>query len=248
VVEKPVAETAVALKTGPPAASCIMCEYAMDQLDKQILNNSTEEQLKRMIDFMCAQLPSTVADMCIDFIEEHGDQIFDMLVMKMDPKEVCTELGLCKPKVAAIPQLTAVEQKPIVQDKVEVAATWGTCETCQAVVEYLDKLLEDDTIEESLDKIIEKACVIVPSNSRDQCKTIVDTYGPYLMNEMAEVMDKKKVCQTIHLCKPPHGHVQLLGGEKCSWGPSYWCASQQHADACNAISHCQTKVWMNSSP
>jgi len=247
-LDKPAVETAVAKKVEKPSASCIMCEYAMDQLDKQILTNSTEEQLKRMIDFMCAQLPSTVADMCIDFIEEHGDQIFDMLVLKMDPKEVCTELGLCKAKATAVPQIAGAEEKLILETKTEVAATWGTCETCKAVVEYLDKLLEDDTIEESLDKIIDKACVIVPDNSREECKTIVDTYGPYLMNEMAELMDKTKVCQTVHLCKPQAGHVQLLGGERCTWGPSYWCASQQHADACNALSHCQTKVWMKSSP
>jgi len=247
-MEKPVVETAVAAKVEAPAASCIMCEYAMDQLDKQILTNKTEEQLKRMVDFLCAQLPSTVGDMCIDFIEEHGDQIFDMLVVKMNPKEICTELGLCKPKANAVPQLTAVEEKPIVQHEVQIGATWGPCETCKAVVEYLDKLLEDDTIEESLDQIIEKACVIVPTNSQEECRTIVDTYGPYLMNEMAEVMDKTKVCQTIHLCKATPGHVQLLGGERCLWGPSYWCASQQHADACNAVAHCQSKVWMKSSP
>ena len=41
-MEKPVLETAVAAKVEAPAASCIMCEYAMDQLDKQILTNKTE--------------------------------------------------------------------------------------------------------------------------------------------------------------------------------------------------------------
>lgn len=228
-----------------PAATCVMCEYAMAQLDKKILNNKTEEEMKRMIDFMCAHLPDTVADMCIDFIEEHGDQIFDMLVAQMDPKEICTQLGLCQTTSA---QLAIEDQKnPIFQENVEVDL-WGPCDTCKVVVEYLDKLLEDDTIEESIDKILEKACLIVPKKSRDQCKTIVDTYGPYLLSEMGEMMDKTKVCQTVHLCKPPPGHVQLLGGQKCTWGPTYWCASQQHADACNALSHCQTKVWMKSAP
>ncbi|XP_076272652.1 prosaposin-like [Rhynchophorus ferrugineus] len=38
---------------------------------------------------------------------------------------------------------------------------------------------------------------------------------------------------------------QLVGAEKCTWGPSYWCASRQNAVSCNALQHCETKVWGN---
>jgi len=243
---KEVKATVTEMSATAPAASCVMCEYAMAEVDKRILTNSTEEEMKRMIDFLCAHLPDTIGDMCIDFIEEHGDQIFDMLVAQMDPKDICTQLGLCHGKTAkSISAEMAVPEE--LQETTQVGL-WSTCETCKVVVEYLDKLLEDDTIEESLDNIIDKVCLVVPKNSRKECKTIVDTYGPYLMSEMGELMDKTKVCQTVHLCKPTAGHVHLLGGEKCSWGPSYWCASSQHADACNAVNHCQTKVWMKSAP
>merc|ERR1712071_171298 len=213
-----------------------MCEYAMAEVDKRILT-STEEEMKRMIDFLCAHLPDTIGDMCIDFIEEHGDQIFDMLVAQMDPKDICTQLGLCHGKTAkSISAEMAVPEE--LQETTQVGL-WSTCETCKVVVEYLDKLLEDDTIEESLDNIIDKVCLVVPKNSRKECKTIVDTYGPYLMSEMGELMDKTKVCQTVHLCKPTAGHVHLLGGEKCSWGPSYWCASstRRRLQRCESLSN-----------
>jgi len=62
---------------------------------------------------------------------------------------------------------------------------------------------------------------------------MVETYGPYLISQLGELMDKTKVCRSLHLCKPPAGHVQLLGGKQCTWGPTYWCQSTQHADACN---------------
>jgi hypothetical protein len=47
------------------------------------------------------------------------------------------------------------------------------------------------------------------------------------------MMDKTKVCQSVHLCKPPAGQVQLLGGKFCTFGPAYWCVSKEHAIACN---------------
>lgn len=62
---------------------------------------------------------------------------------------------------------------------------------------------------------------------------MVETYGPYLISQLGELMDKTKVCQSLHLCKPPAGLVQLLGGIQCTWGPSYWCQSSEHATACN---------------
>ena len=131
--------------------------------------------MKRMIDFLCAHLPSTVADMCIDFVEEHGDDIFDMLKEQMDPKAICTELGLCSANAVAEQAVEAGRKvkSDLVDSKLEQSpnmelSKWDQCDICQVVLEYLDKLLEDDTIEESIDQIISKACKIVPANSREK--------------------------------------------------------------------------------
>ncbi|KAK3580729.1 hypothetical protein CHS0354_005737 [Potamilus streckersoni] len=37
----------------------------------------------------------------------------------------------------------------------------------------------------------------------------------------------------------------LLGSEKCTWGPSYWCSHVRHAKECGAMGHCMTTVWKN---
>jgi len=34
-----------------------------------------------------------------------------------------------------------------------------------------------------------------------------------------------------------------LGGAKCTWGPSYWCANIPQASQCSAIKHCVSAVW-----
>jgi saposin len=226
---------------------CVMCEYAMSILEKRLLTNSTEEEITRAIQFLCAHLPSTVADMCIDFVEQYGDELFELLTSEIAPKAVCTQMGLCWGVDKSHKLLGHKNEK---ETALEVTG-WklpSKCEICEIVIEYLDKLLSDDTIEASIDHIIEKACTVVPRGAQDKCTGIVDTYGPYLLSQLANLLDKKQVCQSVHLCKPPPGQVQLLGGKQCTWGPTYWCASPQHADACNALEHCQTKVWMKSQP
>ena len=116
---------------------------------------------------MCGHLPDTVADMCIDFVEQYGDEIFDMLVKEMAPKEVCSEIGLC---AAVHNKLKVLRQEELQMEHVGFPKS---CTVCETIVEYLDKLLEDDTIEESIDQLVEKACKIIPSNA--QAKVINNT-------------------------------------------------------------------------
>lgn len=39
-----------------------------------------------------------------------------------------------------------------------------------------------------------------------------------------------------------------LGGDHCTWGPSYWCGSLQAASSCDAVSHCLKTVWKPLGP
>ena len=151
-----------------------------------------QEQIKRTIDFLCSHLPSTVADMCIDFVETYGDEIFDMMVQQVSPKEVCTELGLCSAAMdrKAI-RTEAAQRRPLLGRRGEKPVTaesdrallgrrgekpdtelgrplMPVCEICTVVVEYLDKLLQDDQVEDSIDHIVEKACKIIPFNARQK--------------------------------------------------------------------------------
>ncbi|KAK3726300.1 hypothetical protein QZH41_012728 [Actinostola sp. cb2023] len=38
-----------------------------------------------------------------------------------------------------------------------------------------------------------------------------------------------------------------VGNVKCTFGPSYWCQNYKQAKECNAIQHCQDRVWKASS-
>ncbi|KAI5703682.1 hypothetical protein M8J75_014878 [Diaphorina citri] len=35
----------------------------------------------------------------------------------------------------------------------------------------------------------------------------------------------------------------LLGANKCTWGPGYWCKNMSNVHECGAIGHCMTKEW-----
>lgn len=216
------------------SAVCVICEFAMMQLDNMLSENATEDEIIEVVDYVCAHLPGTLADDCIGFIEEYGDAIIKLLVHELSPKTVCQQINLCK-----APGFTGIRAVVHVQlDK---------CQICKGVVSYVDARLREGDVTVEIDTILEEVCDVFPKDVDDGCRSIVEVYGPYLVNLLAELGDPEKVCQALKLCTSKDG-VKLLGGEKCTWGPSYWCQSQLHASACKATIHCKTKIWKGTAP
>ncbi len=60
---------------------------------------------------------------------------------------------------------------------------------------------------------------------------MVEAYLPYFLQMIGHLSDARSICKSIDMCYTP-GHTQLLGGSKCSYGPTYWCHSIAHAEAC----------------
>ncbi|XP_046570118.1 prosaposin-like [Haliotis rubra] len=81
-----------------------------------------------------------------------------------------------------------------------------------------------------------------------QCLAFVDQYAPLVLDLLASDIDPRQICKTIGLCPTSQKGVQnklhkLLGQGKCSYGPSFWCASKDNAIQCKAMEHCQKHVW-----
>jgi len=112
------------------------------------------------------------------------------------------------------------------------------CELCVLLVRQLDELMESGKIGEDISETAAKACSIFKGERKEQCSAMVQTYGPYLLQMIGRLSSPKQVCKSVDLCFIP-GQVHLLGGLKCTFGPSYWCRSTAHASACKASEYCQ---------
>lgn len=47
-----------------------------------------------------------------------------------------------------------------------------------------------------------------------------------------------EVCKTLEVCGSHGARVPrdtpAVGGNKCTWGPGFWCASEENANQCGA--------------
>ena len=75
---------------------CVICEFAMHILETQLLTNRTLDMAEHAIEMLCSYMPRTVGDKCIDFVQEYGDKVVELIIeMEMNPEQVCSALTLC---------------------------------------------------------------------------------------------------------------------------------------------------------
>ncbi|XP_030626295.1 prosaposin isoform X3 [Chanos chanos] len=226
-VGKP-AKTLVRARDSP---QCTICEFVMKEVDDLLEEERSEEKVLQAVEKVCSLLPSTVRAQCKDLIETYGQAIIDLLVQEADPKTVCTVLGLCKEASRAFVS---------VMDKAEFEAG-GFCDVCKMAVRYVDGILQQNATEAEIEEAVKKVCNFLPEAYRSECDQLVEQYEPLLIQLLLQTLDPDFVCMKLGAC--PEAVRRLLGTEKCSWGPGFWCKNMDTALSCNAVEHCKRHVW-----
>jgi len=249
-----IAEQKTKSPTSKSSITCAFCEYAVHQLLDILKENRTEEAIKNALEQLCSYLPSTLTQECQEYVEDYSELIISMLEQEVDPSTICTQLGLCSASKIQLGlimpslKLKLPVSKPHLSliKPLEGVSTAGLteCELCNRVVYLLDSLLEDKPTEQQIVHAVQNVCPLMPKSYYLKCTSLLDTYSAHIIPSMTELQNRKLVCQAVDICPRPMGQVHLLGGDKCTYGPSYWCKSVPHAKACNAEQHCREKVWL----
>jgi saposin len=74
------------------------------------------------------------------------------------------------------------------------------CTVCQYVIQFLDLELKGNKTEAAVVNALKNVCKFTPASLRDQCDSLVSTYGVYLVQLLLEFSDPLKVCQALKVC------------------------------------------------
>ncbi|XP_071455628.1 prosaposin [Hetaerina americana] len=260
--------------------SCPLCLMAVEELDKVLKDNKTEESIKNALENVCKSMPSRLISQCDALVDSYTEELVDMLIADFTPQEVCVYLRLCtggkrtlptNPKADfeiltnEIPDYKVTHMEEVtgnINTHVPKKGGWkgskdsSTCVICEFVMSQIDNALKNNATDEEIKHAVHSVCNYLPKTVAKECNAFVNQYADMVISLLAEFMDPKDVCSALKLCDAKYFHkagngpaaVHLLGGKKCTWGPSYWCQSEFHANACKAIKHCQDKVWNGEKP
>lgn len=215
---------------------CILCEFVLKEIDSLVSDNATEQEILDALDKVCNILPSSIRAQCVDFINTYGPTVFFLLSHELDPKYVCTLIGLCQSS-APLNNLQAGSSE--------------MCGMCENIVQYLDSFLILNSTIEDFDHLLEKVCSALPGELPEQCKDFVEQNGGAVVYLIAEQLDPKSICTILGLCNGQvtvtkdvsSGSKLLLNSYPCNKGPKYWCQNPVTAMECKAYGYCKTRSW-----
>jgi len=219
---------------------CYECELVMHFIQTEIYNYNTEEQIEEFVENqLCDRLTVVITkEACDSFVREYGPQVLQLIAQKLfDPTTVCQqELRLCPNTTQSIKTSQQTESDFTI-DRVS-----EKCQLCVSLVQQMDALLESDQFDKEVAKIVEKTCKALSNDKQTECELMVEAFAPYFLQMIGHLSNANQICKSIDMCYTT-GTVHLLGGHKCTFGPSYWCHTIAHAEACKATHFCKNKVW-----
>lgn len=185
---------------------CVLCEFAMSLLAKELSQNETEPQLEALMNKVCNKImPSQLRPQCSNFVQQYGPIIIQLLINKVEPTKICTAISVC-PGVAKIDN-KFVDSEHIYHNRqkewarkeeelnqkidhmkagVEIANKVGNntleCSLCVYVGELVEKALSQNKTEEQITAEMKLVCNLFPVQLRDQVRFNILVFEEFKLN------------------------------------------------------------------
>uniref|UniRef100_A0A182QQD3 Saposin n=1 Tax=Anopheles farauti TaxID=69004 RepID=A0A182QQD3_9DIPT len=196
---------------------CLVCEEMVKQVEKQVRNKKSKEQFKEALEHACDRLRK-YRTKCEKYIDQHSDQIVDLLMKQLSPKEVCHVLGFCNPaNKEPIDELEVDEAlldyvvEPAVVDTPKELLTSPTadgveknqppqCAICEFVMVKLESELADKKTRNEIETAVRSVCNKLPSTVMKQCDKLIDQYGDFII-KLLQTLPPQQICAQLSLCE-----------------------------------------------
>lgn len=224
---------------------CTVCKSVVDEVKKKIAEGKKSEEI---LENLCNDLPDWMRGECTTFVEKYGPMIINYVMQEMDSDKICELMSMCPD--AALQQAA--------KSGMALKKSSEECTVCLMVMKYVQQAMNSSEAKTFEKEILDKACANLPDTYKSMCESLVAVYWPTIANLIEEEVDPNKICSYVGLCGNsvtpsesqtlkflpmmklrPAAKRPLLGRNKCLFGPSFWCASEENARLCNTVDHCR---------
>lgn len=193
---------------------CLVCQEMVKEVEKRVKNKKSKEQIKEALEHACDRLKKYKTK-CERYIDQHSDQIIDLLMKQLSPKEICHSLGFCIAKEFdelevdealldyVVEPGVMVEPAKELFTPVEETTVQGQppqCAMCEFVMVKLESELADKKTEEDIENAVRSVCSKLPNTVTKQCDHLIDQYGKFIIKFLA-TLPPKEICTRLALCE-----------------------------------------------
>lgn len=110
---------------------CGVCETLIQYVDSLLTQNATEKEIEDVLEKVCNFLPGTMKTQCDQIVDTYLPLLVKLIPQFADPREVCTEIGLCGNTSKKVVMEKIVPAKPMLVGVNE--CTYGPAYWCASV-------------------------------------------------------------------------------------------------------------------
>lgn len=205
--------------------ACSLCLFIIKKLETLLPTNMTEETLMKLMGEVCDLVPQSYKERCDDFVAKYGTQIVEFLLSSAAPHTICVLLHLCLFEEQTVPEVIPPSD----------------CESCRTLAVLSRLHLGPNSTETETSSFLQSVCVRHP-NAIPKCEAFTKIYGARIQRVLGNQMDGPHACERADLCVDSQ-RMELLGKNRCTWGPSYWCKDMRTAQMCGNQAFCAKYIW-----
>ena len=191
---------------------CILCEYAITELDQIIEDKHNQESIKHGLEKLCGVMPTSVRDQCTKLVDQYSDLIIMLIAEDMTPEQVCTQLHLCKSALMLGSDNFIQNVDAIIDDEEEDPSDRPYCTLCEYAIGEVDKMITDKQNEEEIKNVLDAVCYELSQPIQKECVKMVTQYTDMIVEMFVAEYTPTQVCAELHLCDPvrPNNNYCLL--------------------------------------
>jgi len=212
--------------------TCTICEDAVTAVKSLLANPDIDKQIVGYLEMACQEFGAYASE-CKTLVDQYAPLLFQELAQLMaDPKQVCTELGLCsasKEKVMAVllNKALPIKMKAFKSGislkkhaknalKAMPVKASAKCILCEFIASKLDQMLAKNATQQEIKDALDKVCSYLPSSISSECEQFVNEYAPEILQILAQELNPNMICTSLGLCTSKAKMAQLRSsGEQC---------------------------------
>ncbi|OHS98220.1 hypothetical protein TRFO_35419 [Tritrichomonas foetus] len=189
--------------------ACDMCVKVVDLIGQFVNDDLSDEEISQRCQKTCDSFNAPYDSICDFFVEQFHRFIIHQLRNGKKTKEVCISTSLCinsvKPTInrPKISPRKPVTQRKFTQHKLVLPSNYNNdygCDMCKTVVDYIIKLLQDETVEQKIIDYVSELCQSFPEPYGALCDSLSYYYIPLIIEMIKSQKDSTAICVKIGLC------------------------------------------------
>ncbi|KAM4577559.1 surfactant protein Bb [Odontesthes bonariensis] len=185
---------------------CPECSQIIRLSANMISSSDTKVTVYETLHALCQRLPREQSSECESQVKMYLPKVLQQTPGHLKPEEICEVFGLCAShKDEKLLKLSHRVTNEDASSSALGAAKTGelfnpVCSLCLVFIKKLETLLPKNMTEDTLKKLIEEVCVLLPKSYKDQCDDFVDKYGAEIVEFLLSSAAPHTICMLLHLC------------------------------------------------